>query len=150
VPALPDSIVDFVPVDYVADGILELLAAPEASGAYHLVAGEQALTAAELAQLHSALLGRAPVRFVAAGRTGALPQAAGAYLPYFDVRCSFDDARMRTLLTRAGLEKPGPTGYLGQLIAYAHRTRWGKRPVTREASMAPVDASELVVGSSTG
>jgi thioester reductase-like protein len=135
VPAPPDSIVDFVPVDYVTDGLLALLDDPEAEGTYQLVAGEHALSAGELVDLHSSLLGREPVRLVAGDATAGLPQGAEAYVPYFDVRCTFDDARMRTILQRAGLEKPRPKEYLRRLIAYAHRTRWGKRPLSRQAAM---------------
>ena len=47
VPAREDSIVDFVPVDYVTDGILALLDDEEASGTYNLVAGGEALSAGE-------------------------------------------------------------------------------------------------------
>jgi thioester reductase-like protein len=139
VPARPDSIVDFVPVDYVTDCLLALLDAPEARGTYHLVAGEHALSAGELAGLHSSLLGRAPVRLVSGAARG-LPQGAEAYVPYFDVRCAFDDARMRPILQRCGIEKPRPADYLERLIAYAHRTRWGKRPVSRQAAMKLVAA----------
>ena len=53
VPAREDSIVDFVPVDYVTDGILALLDDEGARGTYNLVAGEQALSAGELVELHS-------------------------------------------------------------------------------------------------
>ncbi|HWX97419.1 MAG TPA: SDR family oxidoreductase [Solirubrobacteraceae bacterium] len=134
-PARPDSIVDFVPVDYVTDGLLALLDDADAEGTYHLVAGEHALSAGEMAELHSSLLGRAPVRLVAGDAVGELPQGAEAYIPYFDVRCAFDDARMRPVLQRIGLETPRPSDYLGQLIAYAHRTRWGKRPLSRQAAM---------------
>jgi thioester reductase-like protein len=140
VPARPDSIVDFVPVDYVADGIVALLDDPEASGTYHLVAGELALTARELAELNSSLLGRAPVRFVPEDTAGGLPQGVEAYVPYFDVRCRFDDSRARGVLERVGVQKPDPRDYMGRLIAYAHRTGWGKRPISRQASMHAVGA----------
>jgi long-chain acyl-CoA synthetase len=135
VPARGDSIVDFVPVDYVTDGLIALLDDPQAQGTYHLVAGEHALRAQELADLHSALLDRPPVRLVAGDVADGLPQGAEAYVPYFDVRCTFDDARMRPILRRIGVETPRPSDYLGQLIAYAHKTRWGKRPVSRQAAM---------------
>jgi thioester reductase-like protein len=135
VPARPDSIVDFVPVDYVADGLVALLDAPQAGGSYHLVAAEKALTAGELVELHSSLLGRAPVRFVSADTSDGLPPGAEAYVPYFDVRCSFEDARVRPILGRAGVQRPDPREYLGRLIDYAHATRWGKRPVSRQAAM---------------
>ena len=135
VPAREDSIVDFVPVDYVTDGILALLDDEGARGTYNLVAGEEALTAGELVELHSSVTGREPARFVAQETTAGLPAGAETFVPYFDVRCRFDDARARALLERAGVERPDPSDYLARLIAYAHRTNWGKRPISRQASM---------------
>jgi thioester reductase-like protein len=141
VPARADSIVDFVPVDYVTDGVLALLADEAASGTYNLVAGERALSAGELVALHAAVTGREPVRFVAP--TGAdgdgpgasgLPAGAERFAPYFDVRCRFGDERARALLGRAGLARPEPEEYLGRLLAYARRAGWGKRPMSRQAS----------------
>jgi thioester reductase-like protein len=134
VPAREDSIVDFVPVDYVTDGILALLDDEGAEGTYNLVAGAQALSAGELVELHSTVTGRAPVRFVAQETTAGLPAGAETFVPYFDVHCRFDDTRARGLLERAGAERPDPRDYLGRLIAYAHRTSWGKRPISRQAA----------------
>jgi hypothetical protein len=131
-----------VPVDYVTDGLLALLDAPGAHGTYSLVAGEQALSAGELVELHSALLGRAPVRFVPHDTAGGLPSGAEAFVPYFDVRCRFDDARASALLAQTGVIKPSPAEYLGRLIAYAHKTNWGKRPLSREAALAHAAAGE--------
>ncbi|HUB72815.1 MAG TPA: SDR family oxidoreductase [Solirubrobacteraceae bacterium] len=133
VPAREDSIVDFVPVDYVSAGVLALLDADDARGAYHLVAGRQALSARELVELHAAVTGREPVRFVDGG---ALPAGAETFAPYFDVRCRFGDERARELLARAGVQRPRPGDYLAQLIAYAQRAAWGKRPLTREGAFA--------------
>ncbi|HSZ06060.1 MAG TPA: SDR family oxidoreductase [Solirubrobacteraceae bacterium] len=152
VPARADSIVDFVPVDYVTDGILALLDAETVRGTYSLVAGERALSAGELVALHSSLTGRAPVRFVAPqhgaggerskgeeqGSSG-LPAGAETFAPYFDVRCRFTDVRALAMLARAGVEKPDPKGYLAALIGYAQSTAWGKRPITRQASLAVVE-----------
>jgi thioester reductase-like protein len=134
VPAREDSIVDFVPIDYVTDGILALLDDERALGTYSLVAGERALSAGELVQLHSALTGREPVRFAPAQTVDGLPAGTETFVPYFDVRCRFGDARARAVLEPAGVHKPDPSDYLGQLIAYARATGWGKRPVTRQGS----------------
>ena len=49
-------------------------------------------------------------------------------MPYFDVRCRFDDARARALLERAGVERPDPSDYLGRLIAYAQQDQLGQAP----------------------
>ena len=140
-PAREDSIVDFVPVDYVTDGILALLGDEQARGAYNLVAGGRALCAGELVELHSSVTGRAPARFAPQEDAHDLPAGAETFVPYFDVRCRFDDARARALLERAGVESPDPNDYLGRLLAYAHRTRWGKRPISRQASMNGVGAA---------
>ncbi len=136
VPAREDSIVDLVPVDYVTDGILALLDDPDAHGSYNLVAAERALTAGELVELHSSLTGRPPARFVPTA--DGLPAGAETFVPYFDVRCRFTDDRASELLARAGVEQPDPRDYLAQLIAYARLARWGKTPVSRQASFVAV------------
>ncbi len=150
VPAREDSIVDFVPVDYVTDGVLALLDDEAAHGTYNLVAGERALSAGELVQLHSSLTGRPPVRFApqqGAGDEGqsssGLPAGAETFAPYFDVRCRFTDDCACEVLARAGVEKPDPKDYLGQLIAYARLAGWGKRPISRQASFAAVADSPV-------
>lgn len=142
VPAREDSIVDFVPVDYVTDGLLALLDDDTALGTYNLVAGELALSAGDLVALHASLTGREPVRFVDVGGDGdgGLPAGAETFAPYFDVRCRFADGRARRLLTSAGIEKPDPREYLGRLISYAQASSWGKRAGTREGAflLSPV------------
>jgi thioester reductase-like protein len=134
VPAREDSIVDFVPVDYVTDGILALLDDDAANGTYNLVAGERALSAGELVELHSAVAGRPPVRFVSQQGAGGLPAGAETFVPYFDVRCRFGDERASELLARAGVVRPDPHDYLGRLIAYARSSAWGKRSMSRQAA----------------
>jgi nucleoside-diphosphate-sugar epimerase len=136
VPARPDSIVDFIPVDYVTDGILALLEDGGAHGAYNLVAGELALSAGELVELHASLAGRPPVRFLPERTAGGLPAGAEAFVPYFDVACRFADARAGELLGRAGVVKPDPRDILESLLGYARGTGWGKRPISRQASFA--------------
>jgi thioester reductase-like protein len=141
VPAREDSIVDFVPVDYVTDGILALLDDEDAHGTFNLVAGEQALTAGELVRLHSSLTGRPPVRFVASHSDPGLPAGAETFAPYFDVSCRFADDRGRALLERVGVERPDPGSYLGVLIDFARRASWGKRTITREGSFSKVSST---------
>jgi thioester reductase-like protein len=134
VPAREDSIVDFVPVDYVTDGILALLDDEGATGTYNLVAGEAALSSGALVELHAAVSGRPPVRFVSQQGAGGLPAGAETFVPYFDVRCRFGDERASELLARAGVTRPDPRDYLGRLIAYARASAWGKRPISRQAA----------------
>ena len=146
VPARADSIVDFVPVDYVTDAILALLDDDDAHGTYNVVAGELALSVGELVELHSSLTGRAPVSFAAPEAPGGLPPGAEAFVPYFDVRCSFDDTRAGELLVRAGAVKPDPRDFLAALISYARSSAWGKRPVSRQASLAAAGAAAQKTG----
>jgi thioester reductase-like protein len=143
VPARADSIVDFVPVDYVTAGVLALLDDEAAVGTYNLVAGELALSAGELVALHASLTGREPVRFVEVGADGdgGLPAGAETFAPYFDVRCRFSDTQAQALLADTGVEKPDPREYLGRLIAYAQASNWGKRTGTREGSFTLVGST---------
>ncbi|HLH13426.1 MAG TPA: SDR family oxidoreductase, partial [Solirubrobacteraceae bacterium] len=136
VPAREDSIVDFVPVDYVTDGVLALLDHEDVHGTYALVAGELALSAAQLVRLHATLTAREPVRFVEQPDERALPAGGETFAPYFDVRCRFEDARAREMLGRAGIEKPDPREYFERLLAFARHAAWGKRVVSREAAFA--------------
>jgi len=140
VPAREDSIVDFVPVDYVTDGILALLDDESAHGSYNLVSGELALSAGELVELHSSLSGREPLRFVAQQTAAGLPAGAETFVPYFDVRCRFTDQRAVAVLAAAGADKPDPRDYLAQLINYARTTAWGKRPMSRQGSFLLMDS----------
>jgi thioester reductase-like protein len=134
VPAREDSIVDFVPVDYVTDGVLALLDDEDARGTYSLVAGEQALSAGELVELHAALTGREPVRFTARHTADGLPAGAETFAPYFDVRCRFTDARARAVLEAAGVARPHPREFLAALIEYARLAAWDKQPMSRQAA----------------
>lgn len=135
VPASPESIIDFVPVDYVTDGVRHLLDGPGAHGTYHLVAGEQAMNAGELVQAQAEALGRPPMRLLPPG-DGGLPAGIEAYAPYLDIRCRFDDARAREAFAAAGFGPPAPEDYFERLIEYARRARWGKRALSRQASFA--------------
>jgi nucleoside-diphosphate-sugar epimerase len=135
VPARPESIADFVPVDYVTDGIMGLLEQDGAYGTYHLVAGEQALSAGELVELYSSLPdppgrpGEHRFGSFRGRRPGACRREQG--------RCAVASRTpAREVLEWVGVEKPDPRDYLGQLIAYARTTGWGKRPTSRQASFS--------------
>lgn len=143
VPGRAEAPVDVVPVDYVADGLLELLDLPV--GCTHLlVAGEAAPTVAEFTRLAGEALGRPPATIVdpgvlrgalaAAGaedraRAEAMLASFGALLPYFDVACRFEDRTTAGFLRGRGLAVPPLAEYLPRLLAYAERARWGKQPV---------------------
>ena len=129
VPGDPDARVDIVPVDAVADALLELVRGPVRDGAFHLVAGDGAPANAELATMAAEAFDADPPRFVAPGEDPSAEERAGALLPYFRVRNTFDDTRGRTL----GVSPPPPAEYFPALMRYAHQARWGKQGSPRWA-----------------
>jgi nucleoside-diphosphate-sugar epimerase len=129
VPGRPEGIVDIVPVDYVADAIVQLLLRrPDVGGTLHLVAGRSATTIGSLAETAAARLGRPAPRF------GPPLEGLGRLAPYFDVAARFDDTRARDVLTRAGLAAGRVEDYFDALVDYAERARWGRRPLSRAAA----------------
>ena len=106
---------------------------------------------ASSSQLHSAVTGREPVRFVAqddgeGASAAGVPAGGESFVPYFDVRCRFGDERARELLARAGVVRPDPQRYLARLIAYARASAWGKRGMTREGAFTAIDADGAPLG----
>jgi thioester reductase-like protein len=135
VPAVLDGVVDIVPVDYVADALVHLLADDEARGTVHLVAGDEAVTNAEMIELACDHFDRPRPRLVDAGAMSPL-EHGDVYVPYFDVRTRFDDRRARGLLAPRAIAPPPLRDYFAAMIGYARAARWGKRPLTREAAVA--------------
>ena len=130
VPARLDGIVDVVPVDHVARAITRVVATGAPQGTLHLVAGEHATTVDELMSLGAAAFGRPRPRLLTDASSLRMDEAH-IYVPYFDVRTRFDARRAREVL---GFEAPPLAAYFDALIGYAQATRWGKRPVPREAA----------------
>ena len=134
VPALPDARVDVVPVDYVADALVHLLARREA-GVFNLVSGRGAPTVDELIGLASDWFGRPrPALVDPVGPDDVGDDHGAVYVPYFDMRVVFDDTRARSVLAPAGIEAPPLRDYFGTLMEYAEAARWGKRPMGRDAA----------------
>jgi len=133
-PVDPRGVLDVVPVDYVADALVHLLDRPEIGGRLHLVAGEQALTNADLVTLACEWLGRPPPRLHAAAELPNVDEAQ-TYMPYFDVATRFEDRRAREVLRAAGIETASFADFFSTIVAYAERAKWGKRTPTREAAM---------------
>jgi thioester reductase-like protein len=136
-PVDPDGIVDIVSVDYVADALVHLLDDEDApvQRPLHLVAGARALSNAELIKLACKWCRRAPPQLDA---YAAMPPEANVYLPYFDVRTSFTDARARAVLGPHDINAGALPDFFGVLMDYAERARWGKRAITREAASLAV------------
>jgi long-chain acyl-CoA synthetase len=132
VPALGHGRVDVVPVDYVADGIVYLLDHSE-TGVFNLVAGHAAPTVDELIDLGTERFGIPRPELVEPGEPTALADGE-VYVPYFDMQVVFDDTRAREVLEPAGIHATKIADCFGNLIDYAEETRWGKRPMSRQAA----------------
>jgi long-chain acyl-CoA synthetase len=127
VPGDPEARIDIVPVDTVADALLQLVDGPPRSGPIHVVAGDDAPTAEAVARMAGDAFGSAPPRFVPLGEAPDVEERAGEFLPYFRVRGVFDATRGR----RLGFRPPRLEEYFDTLMDYARTTRWGKRPQAR-------------------
>jgi thioester reductase-like protein len=137
--------VDVVPVDHVARELLGLLRAPDIDGrTVHLTAGAATTTVGELSALGAAAFGRRAPRVVPAGlyrravhplllrcgpqsRRRALRRSE-VYLPYFDVRCTFDASDSPAA--------PPLADYFERLCAFAVDAGWGRREITRAQAAA--------------
>jgi thioester reductase-like protein len=140
VPANPSSPVDVVSIDYVADAIHELCqGAGDAGRTYHLTAGPEASTLGEIVTFASGYFHRPgpklvpPAEFasVAENVARSVLEEGSVYFPYFHVATTFDDSFTRARLEPAGIRVSPLRDYLGRLLDFATRARWGKRPIAR-------------------
>jgi thioester reductase-like protein len=130
IPGDADAPIDIVPVDVVADALLELLCGPVRGGTFHVVASDEAVTNARLATMAAEFFDTAPPRFVGPGEDPSAEKRGGALVPYFRVRCVFDAVRGRRAL---GAQPPPLEQYFPALMRYARDARWGKSPAPRWA-----------------
>lgn len=143
-PGRADALVDVVPVDFVADAIAKLRSQPETlGGTFHLAAGDEALTVAELVELVRERIGgkrlryidqRFYVRFVRPAllpvlertRRGAqITRGGAAYMPYFDGNPLFDTSEARARL--GSVNPPRLDHYLGKILDFAMQRDFGQR-----------------------
>jgi thioester reductase-like protein len=147
-PGRRGAIVDVVTVDYVADAILALAAAPEAEGdTYHVVAGDQAATLGELGELaaerfdqpmprllpwpvYRRLVHPFVLRRASPGTRRALKRSE-MFFPYFSLSVHFDDRRARALLDPLGIRPVAMSDHFDALIDFAEAARWGRNPISR-------------------
>jgi len=134
VPANPDGLIDMVPVDHVAAVIDRATFDRDADGTYHAVAGERALSVAEVIERTTRALDRPAPRFTEPDAL-ASDHPAAAYAAYFDVRVRFGDERARGLVGDAG-RAVDPGDHLPKLLGYAVKVGWGKRPLSRQRARA--------------
>ena len=145
VPATASSPVDVVSIDYVADAIHELCqGAGDAGQTYHLTAGSQASTIGEIVNFASGYFRRpgpelvAPSEFASmmGGVSKSVLEEGSVYFPYFSVAATFDDTLTRARLEPVGISVSPLRDYLGRLLDFATRARWGKRPIARAEALA--------------
>lgn len=142
-PGRPDTLVDIVPVDFVADAIATLRRDPGSLGAcYHLAVGDGAPRVDALIARFAELLGLPPVRTVdpdfyvrwvrpvlrgplsVTARGRRILRGGSAYLPYFRSNPLFDTTNLRS---RLGREAPPVFDYVERIARYAQAHDFGGR-----------------------
>jgi len=125
----PRTPLDLVPVDYVADAVVELMEHRESIGScYQLVAGRsgtitaQELLARAIRWFHP---GGEPLCFVSSYTERN--RRLRIFFAYLEGYKQFDDSDARSVLRGTGLKCPCVTDYLDRLFAFCERTRWGER-----------------------
>ena len=148
VPADPSALVDVVSVDYVADAVHALCERSGGAGeTYHLTAGANASTMAEIIGRASRYFRKPAPQVLAPAEFAALPPASVArdsalaagrvYFPYFSIDTVFEDAETRARLEPDGIFASPLRDYLDRLLDFATVTRWGKLPITRVDALTP-------------
>ena len=143
----PETPVDLVPVDFVADAI-EFLTRRERShgGTYHLAAGpDGSLTIEELAEICQQYFGGRPARYISPatffrwvrpivdlfiwGRKRKVIQAGGRFfIPYFSGNPRFDVSAAAAALQGSGIAPPSVREYISVLFDYCVATDFGRTP----------------------
>jgi thioester reductase-like protein len=141
IPARRRSPVDVVPVDHVADAIVELGGQrPARPGTtHHLTASERASSVGELLELGSSYFGMDPPRpippalyrrivhpallLTSSKRRQRMLEASEVFFPYFAMRVRFSDPAIKPPPLRA---------YFNRLLDFAVGCDWGKKPMQRE------------------
>ncbi len=146
VPAIPSAAVDVVSVDYVADAAYTLCETSCGNRTtYHLTAGEDASTIAELAGLASRYFRKPVPRIVSPAEFATLTlgaaerkalEAGSEYFPYFCMEGTFDDRETRKRLEPDGITTAPLRDYVDRLLDFATRARWGKRAMSRVEAFA--------------
>jgi thioester reductase-like protein len=159
VPGRRTAPADVVPVDYVADAIVELAGRPDATDrTFALAAGPEASTVGELIDMSADAFDRRRalalrpslyrrlvhpwlLRRGSQSRRRSLKRAE-VFFPYFDVQARFDTATATETLAPAGIRVPRLEGYFQSLVRFAKAADWGRRPLTRVEARAAVGERE--------
>jgi len=150
VPGLPDTVVDVVPVDFVAQAVARLALDEAAVGkSAHLCAGlKGSLRLDDMTRLVGDFFRLPPPRlvnptlFTALIRPLLFLSAWGAkrrvlregwiYRPYLRMRLVFDTRNADALLARHNLRPPHVSDYLERILRYCVESDWGRAPVPVE------------------
>ncbi|CAB4920478.1 unannotated protein [freshwater metagenome] len=132
IPADPHAVVDVVTGDYVADALAHLLRATEPGATHHLVAGPGVTDVATVRDLAAEAFDLPPAAFIES--TDGIPGPILSLLGYLNVHASFEDRKARTVLDPVGIEPVSVTAALRSAIVYGLASRWGRRPVARDAA----------------
>ena len=143
----PDTKVDIVPVDWVADALVALSEDGAPVGpCYHLASGpEGALSIAEFAEITRGFFGGPPPRYVSPetfftwvrpvvdlflwGKKRRVIREGGRFfIPYMNGNPLFDTTRAEAALVGRGLPPPRVAEYVGKLLEFCKETDFGKRP----------------------
>lgn len=142
-PGRPDTLVDVVPVDFVADAIATLRRDATTLGkCFHLAAGDDAPRVDALAERLATALDRPPIRTIdpdfylkwvrpairgplsLTKRGRRILRGGGAYLPYFRANPLFDTTNLRSHLGRGA---PPVFEYVDRIVTYAKEQDFGGR-----------------------
>jgi thioester reductase-like protein len=137
IPSGPDSRLDIVTVDYVADALSELMIRPRRRGAvYHLTAGPaRSVRVADLVAAARSCAGANGRRREPRTQT---PRAGLAmFFDYLGREQSFDDRTARTDLGSDGPRPERPEIYLPRVLAFCEATDWGRSLPWEERQWQP-------------
>jgi thioester reductase-like protein len=146
VPGTPETLMDLVPVDWVDDVIVHVMAQDESNGKVcHVTAGpdraaplgEVVLSAVSYFDKHAPLGAPRTMEFVsleefnrrrpqASPRTEALFAQLDTLLPYVSVNRLFDSRTTNAFLEGSSIVFPRFSTYAENIFAYCLATRWGK------------------------
>jgi nucleoside-diphosphate-sugar epimerase len=146
VPGRPDTLMDLVPIDWVDDAMVHIMAMQESVGkVYHITAGKD--RAAPLHEVvesaivyfdrHTPLQHPRTIQYVTKdeferrrsvmrGREKVLMSQLDTLLPYVTINRLFDSQNSDSLLKGSGIEFPPFKNYAEKIFEYCVKTNWGK------------------------
>jgi long-chain acyl-CoA synthetase len=146
VPGTPDTRMDLVPIDWVDDAMVAIMARPESVGkVFHITAGPEraarledvVLSATRYFDAHTPLKHPRTMEFISRdeferrrammrGREEAFMAQLDTLLPYVSVDRLFNSSNADALLAGSGLAFPRFTDYAERIFEYCVKTNWGK------------------------